>query len=146
MRSPINCRWSVKTSLSFGLLAVLPMAVLAADFDIKNEAEFKKVMSASTKLEKLAGDMGFLEGPCWDPAGFLIFSDIPNNELKKWTKEGGVTTFRKPINNANGNTINLRGLLVTAEHSGRRISITRSKDQVDTLVDQYNGKKFNSPN
>ena len=93
----------------------------AADFEIKNEAEFKKLVASDAKLEKLASGLGFLEGPTWDPAGFVIFSDIPNNELKKWTKEGGVTSFRKPSNNANGNTFNLRGLLVTAEHSGRRI-------------------------
>jgi gluconolactonase len=146
MSNTINPSWQIRTSLSFSLLTLLPIAVSAADFDIKNEAEFGKVISSGAKLEKLASDMGFVEGPTWDPAGFLIFSDIPNNELKKWTKEGGVTTFRKPSNNANGNTINLRGLLVTAEHSGRRISITRADGQVETLADQYNGKKFNSPN
>src|SRR4026209_1168896 len=93
--------------------------ISAAEFDIGDEAEFAKFLSASAKVEKLAGDMGFLEGPVWNPAdgGHLIFSDIPNNELKKWTKAGGVTTFRKPSNNANGNTLDLQGRLTTVEHS-----------------------------
>src|SRR5215210_271978 len=83
---------------------------LAADFDIKSESEFAKVVGEGAKLEKLGTDMGFLEGPTWYPGegGFLVFSDIPGNELKKWTPEGGVTSFRKPSNNANGNTVDLQ--------------------------------------
>src|SRR5262245_2175728 len=96
----------------------------AADFDVRDEAEFRKCVATDAKVEKLAGDFKFVEGPTWVPSGsgYLIFSDIPANQLKKWTKEGGVTTFRDPSNNANGNTIDRQGRLVTAEHSGRRIS------------------------
>lgn len=120
----------------------------AAEFDIRDEAEFKKIVSADAKVEKLAGDMGFVEGPVWNPAngGYLVFSDIPNNELKKWTKDGGLTTFRKPSQNANGNTLDLQGRLTTAEHSGRRISVTEKDGAVRSVVDAFEGKKFNSPN
>ncbi len=130
------------------LLATLAHAVCltAAGFDIRNEAEFKKLLPADAKVEKLAGDMGFLEGPTWHPDGFLVFSDIPNNELKKWTKDGGLATFRKPSQNANGNTIDREGRLVSAEHSGRRISVTEKDGAIKTVVDQYDGKKLNSPN
>jgi gluconolactonase len=134
-------------------LCVLALAILAptfislaADFEIKNEAEFRKVVPAEARLEKLAGGMGFVEGPAWHPAGYLIFSDIPNNELKKWVSDEGVTTYRKPSNNANGNTIGLGRVLVTAEHGARRVSITETNGEWKTLVDQFDGKKFNSPN
>jgi len=134
--------------ISFGFAAVCCIHVVAADLDIRDEAEFGKVVAASAKVEKLAGDMGFLEGPVWNPAegGYLIFSDIPNNELKKWTKSGGVTTFRQPSSNANGNTLDPRGRLVTAEHSGRRISMAEKDGSARTVVDAFEGKKFNSPN
>jgi gluconolactonase len=120
----------------------------AAEFDIRDEAEFGKVMAANAKVEKLAGDMGFLEGPVWNPAdgGYLVFSDIPNNELKKWAQPAGVGTFRKPSNNANGNALDLEGRLTTAEHSGRRVSVTEKDGTVRTVVDAFEGKKFNSPN
>jgi gluconolactonase len=75
-----------------------------------------------------------------------VFSDIPANQLKKWTKAGGVTVFRDPSNNANGNTTDREGRLVTAEHGARRISRTEKDGTVVTLVDQYEGKKLNSPN
>src|SRR5262249_28377815 len=137
----------------------------AADFDIRNEAEFKKIFAADAKLTKLAGGMQFTEGPVWvnKEGGYLGFSDIPSDELKKWTATNGVTTFRKPSFNANGNTVDGKGRLISCEHTGRRVSIRREiyplvRDKksgeighalafkLDTLVDQYEGKKFNSPN
>jgi gluconolactonase len=141
--------FAMKTSPIYLLaLTVIASHLPAADFDAKNEAEFKKIIPADAKVERLATGMGFLEGPVWNSAdgGYLIFSDIPANELKKWTRAGGVTTFRKPSQNANGNTIDISGQLMTAEHSGRRISFTTTRGDVKTIVDQFEGKKLNSPN
>lgn len=120
----------------------------ASELDIRDQAEFGKLVAADAKVEKLAGEMGFLEGPVWVPAagGYLVFSDIPNNELKKWSKAGGLSTFRKPSNNANGNTLDLEARLTTAEHSGRRISVTDKDGTVRAVVDAFEGRKFNSPN
>ena len=84
----------------------------------------------------------------WIPKkeGYLIFSDIPANHLKKWSKETGATVFRDDSHNANGNTIDRKNRLVTAEHSGRRISLTEDDGTIKTVVSEYEGKKFNSPN
>lgn len=120
----------------------------AADFDIRNAAEFRRIVPDGARVEKLAGGMRFVEGPVWvrSGGGYLVFSDIAANELKKWRRPSGVVTFRKPSNSANGNTIDRRGRLLTAEHGGRRISITERDGTVRTLVDGYEGKKLNSPN
>jgi gluconolactonase len=120
----------------------------AADFEIKNETEFKKIIPPGAKLQKLAGDFKFTEGPVWIPekGGYLIFSDIPANHLKKWDPKTGVTVFRDDSHNANGNTIDRQHRLVTAEHSGRRVSLTGKDGTVKTVVSEFDGKKFNSPN
>jgi gluconolactonase len=122
----------------------------ASPFLIKDEAAMAKcVDTATATVTKLGGGMKFIEGPVWLGSGEkaqLIFSDIPANELKKWTAKGGVETFRTPSANTNGNTTDLKGLLVSAEHSGRRISCTDAGGEVKTVVDAYQGKKFNSPN
>ena len=122
--------------------------VFAADqpLDPRHQAEFDKCVAPQARLVKLAGDMAFLEGPTWHPEGFLVFSDIPNNELKKWTPDGALGTFRRPSQNANGNTIDGEGRLVSAEHSGRRISLTLKDGTVKTLTGAFEGRKFNSPN
>lgn len=119
-------------------------SLTAADFDVRDESEFRKIVQTNAEVEKLHDGFRFTEGPVWMAEGFLIFSDIPANELKKWTPQG-VSTFRNPSQNANGNTVDLEGRLISAEHSGRRISRTEI-DNVVTVVDQFDGKKFNSPN
>jgi gluconolactonase len=120
----------------------------AAEFEVRDEAGFKKIVPAGAKLERLATGMKFTEGPVWlaESGGCLVFSDIPSDELKKWTAKDGLTVFRKPSFNANGNTVNRAGRLITCEHSGRRVSLLNRKGVLRTLVDRYDGRKFNSPN
>jgi len=121
--------------------------VSAAEFEVRNESEFRKLLPRGAVVEKLAGGMGFTEGPVWlARGGFLVFSDIPNNELKSWSIRHGLETFRKPSRRANGNTVDLQGRLVTAEHGARRISMTDRNGEVTTIVAEYGGRKLNSPN
>ncbi len=134
--------------LTLSLLAFNAALTQAADFEVRNEAEFKKIFPADAKVTKLADGFGFTEGPVWisRDGGYLVFSDIPKNQLKKWTAKEGITTFREPSQNANGNTLDRKGRLVTAEHSGRRVSLMEKDGTVVTVVDRFDGKKFNSPN
>jgi gluconolactonase len=128
---------------------LLAVTAGAADFDIRDAAEFARCVPTGAKVSKLADGFGFTEGPTWVSAdgGYLVFSDIPNNELKHWTAATGVTTYRKPSHNANGNTTDLRGRLVTCEHGGRRVAVvTERGGGPQTLVAEFEGKKLNSPN
>jgi gluconolactonase len=92
--------------------------------------------------------MKFLEGPVWVPrdGGCLIFSDIPSDQLKKWSAKDGLLTYREPSHNANGNTLDNNKRLVTCEHSGRRVAVQEADGRVMTLVNECEGKRFNSPN
>ncbi len=120
----------------------------AAGLDVRDAAEFNQIVAPDAKLTKLAGDMKFTEGPVWlaQDGGCLVFSDIPANELKRWTAKSGLTTFRQPSQNANGNTVDRSGRLVTCEHSGRRVRVQEPDGVVRTLVERFDGKRFNSPN
>src|SRR5665213_1357757 len=137
----------MKSLVSFLLLGQLA-AAFGADFDIRQPAEFSKIVSPSAKLRKLATGIQFGEGTVWVPrdGGYLVFSDIPGNEIKKWTEKDGLTTYRKPSRNANGNTLDRQGRLLTCEHTGRCVSIEELDGTVRPLVTEYNGKKLNSPN
>lgn len=100
-------------------------------------------------LRKLATGMQFVEGPVWfdDTAGgFLVFSDIPGNALKRWRAQDGVTTFRAPSYNANGNTRDRAGRLITCEHGSRRVTCTEKDGTVRVLAERFEGKRLNSPN
>jgi gluconolactonase len=103
---------------------------------------------AEEKVRKLAGGMQFVEGPVWtsDNGGFLVFSDIPANEMKKWSEKEGLTAFRNPSHNANGNTRDREGRLITCEHGSRRVTRTEKDGSITVLAESFNGKRLNSPN
>ena len=102
--------------------------------------------SAGNSVEKLVGDFDFIEGPVWHPDGFLLFSDIPGNTIYKLVPNEQPEVFRSPSGNANGNTFDLEGRLITAEHSNRRVSRTEHDGTVITIASEYEGKRLNSPN
>ena len=112
--------------------------------DKKNTVQ--SILDESAKLEKLAGDFQFIEGPIWHPDGFLLFSDIPANIIYKFGSNQQVEVFRRPSGKANGNTLDKENRLLTAEHENRRVSRTEKDGKVITLADRYEGKRLNSPN
>ncbi|MEM3046187.1 MAG: SMP-30/gluconolactonase/LRE family protein [Candidatus Bathyarchaeia archaeon] len=100
-----------------------------------------------SRVERLATGFRFTEGPVWNTAGgFLLFSDIPANQIKRWSPKEGVLTFREPSGNSNGLTYDREGRLIACEHGNRRVSRTEHDGTVTTLVDRFEGKRLNSPN
>lgn len=137
----------MKTPLLLWVALATGAALTAAETQIDQAAEFARCVPTNASVKKLAGDLMFTEGPVWIRAeSALVFSDIPKDELKRWTAQAGVTTYRQPSRNANGNTLDRSGRLLSAEHSGRRVAIQEKDGTVRTLVDSFEGKKFNSPN
>ncbi len=97
--------------------------------------------------EQLGTGFLFTEGPLWHPAGkFLIFSDMPGDHMRRWSAEGGFTTFRKPSSMANGNTYDRQGRLLTCEHARSRVTRTEPGGRIVPLATHYQGKELNSPN
>ena len=83
--------------------------------------------------------------------GTILFSDIGMRILKFDPKSGRTTVFREPSGRANGMAFDLQGRLVVAEGAntggGQRVSITEGANgTVRTLADNYDSKRFNSPN
>ncbi len=99
----------------------------------------------NSKLEKLTDGLKFTEGPVWNPSGFLLFSDIPGDTLYKWTNNDKISVFRRPAGNPNGNTLDLQGRLITAQHN-RKLTRTEKDGKITTLAERYGDKRLNSPN
>jgi len=99
-----------------------------------------------TNAEKVQGGFQFLEGPVWIPArGELLFSDIPASRIYR-RKDGKVDVFREPSQQANGNTLDPQGRLVTCEHETRRVTRTEPDGTVIPLATHFEGQRLNSPN
>ncbi len=109
---------------------------------------FAKCRVSTAAVEMLWTGGRWLEGPVWFGAGrYLLFSDIPNNRILKWEEETGeVSVFRKPSNNANGNTRDRQGRLVSCEHDSRRVTRTEHDGFITVLMDGFEGKALNAPN
>src|ERR1051325_8509993 len=138
----------IRIALLFAAVAAFSATAFADDFDIKNPDEFKKIIPKGAKVQKEASNFGFVEGPTWikSGGGYLVFSDIPNNKIMKWTAKDGITVFRDDSKNSNGNTTDPDGLLVTAQHGPPSVTRTGKDNKVVTLADKYNDKPLNSPN
>ena len=112
------------------------------------DPRFAKYRLALAAVERLATGFRWSEGPVWFGDGrVLLWSDIPNNRMMKWEEEtGAVSVFRKPSNNANGNTRDRQGRLVSCEHDARRVTRTEYDGTITVVLDRYEGKPLNSPN
>lgn len=105
------------------------------------------VLSPESTLERLCGGAEWGEGPVWlDAQQCVLWSDIPNNRMLRWSAADGMTVFRSEAEFTNGHYLDLRGRLVSCSHGRRAIERTETDGTVTVLVDRYRGKRLNSPN
>jgi gluconolactonase len=117
-----------------------------------------EIVPPAAKIEKLAGGFTFTEGPVWIHEGYLLFSDIPNNVIRKWTPNGEVSVFLEKSGyegtdappgafiGSNGLTLDSEGRLVICEHGNGRVTRLEKDGTRTVLADKYQGKRLNSPN
>ncbi len=112
-----------------------------------NDKGFEKLILPSEKLTKLWTGAVWAEGPVYFSEGdHVMWSDIPNDRLMRWTPHDGVKVFMQPCGYMNGHTRDREGRLISCEHGNRRVSCIEKDGKVVTVVDRYRGKRLNSPN
>lgn len=121
------------------------------------------IIDPKASLNIIAEGFSWTEGPVWNADGeYLLFSDIPNNRIHKYSVKAGLSTFLEPagatglvvgdyIAGSNGLLINENNQLVVLQHGDRRIAImdaafSSPKPNFKTLVSHYKGQRLNSPN
>jgi len=106
----------------------------------------------SWQFEIILEPIGLTEGPAWDGSG-LLFTNIPNSRVMRYAAQrGDYTILREGTNKANGLMLDKAGQLYaceggTPQQAGGRRIVRYNADGTTTVVcDQFEGKKFNSPN
>ncbi len=159
----------MKKCIGLVLLALVVCACSAAEDPssypvigdvIRMKAELDELIAPGAKIEVLASNFQWTEGPLWLPdeqGGRLIFSDIPANTILSWREGEGITVFMKPsgytgISNygnepgSNGLALDRAGNILFCEHGDRRLSRLTPQGGKTTLADRYGAKRLHSPN
>ena len=111
------------------------------------DPRFRALTLPNTQLERLYDQCRWAEGPVWfNDGGYLLWSDIPNQRILRWTPEQGVSVYRHASNFANGNTRDVQGRLITCEHGTRRVTRTEPDGSITVLAERFEGRRLNSPN
>lgn len=97
-------------------------------------------------IEKVDAGFRFTEGPVWSREGFLLFSDVPNNHIRKLVPGERSTVFREESHGANGNTYDAQGRLYSCESKTRRVVRMDKKGNIEVLAEKWEGKRLNAPN
>ncbi len=161
-------KWLFWFQIIFGLLtAYLLVSSLATTLAttggnpeiIRLDSRLDNIVPEDAVLEKLSGGFNWAEGPVWNKTEkFLLFSDVPDNEILKWKKGQEVSVFLTPSGysgkqpftggepGSNGLGYDPQGRLVFCQHGDRRISRLEKDGTRTTVVDNYRGKRLNSPN
>ncbi|TCM58195.1 gluconolactonase [Rhizobium sp. PP-F2F-G48] len=108
---------------------------------------FSTYVFGNGPVKQLATGFDWVEGPVWfGDLNCLLFSDIPNDRILRWSPDGGLSTFRAPSNFSNGQTRDRQGRLITCEHGTRRVTRTEYDGGITVIADRFEGKRLNSPN
>jgi gluconolactonase len=109
------------------------------------------IIDVSQPIKEIAsgfgGNHGPTEGPLWWKEGsYLLFADISNDRLMKYTPGRGVSVFSEKSNRANGLTRDTHGRLVACETDTRRVTRIENDGSLTVVAGSFQGHPLNRPN
>jgi gluconolactonase len=124
---------------------------------VRNDPAFDALVAPDAAIEKVAGGFQFTEGPLWRPDGTLWFSDVQGNVVRSVAPDGQVKVLIENaagVSNAppgsyigpNGMVEDKDGTVLMVQHFNRQIVRIGPDLKMTTVVDKFEGKRFNSPN
>lgn len=137
---------------------------ITAKFSIEIlDESVKDILDPNATIKVLASGFAWTEGPLWvEDGNYLLFSDIPNNKVYQLDAKNDTTTYLSPSGfmgkdftgeepGSNGLLLSPDGELVLLQHGERRISkmnasLNNPTENYIPLIDNYKGKRLNSPN
>ncbi len=120
------------------------------------------LIAPDVEIEQIGSGFSWTEGPVWvRHGGFLLFSNLSPtaNTIYRWSRKDGVTAYIAPAGYAgpptpavrepgsNGLAIDRAGKLIICDSGARSVDrYDLATKQRRTLVDRFEGNRFNSPN
>jgi len=116
------------------------------------DPRFSAVTAGAGALERLCTGAVWSEGPVWmEEDDSVLWSDIPNNRMLRWSARDGMTVWRDKVEFTNGHVREADGSLLHCSHGQRAIVRTRFGPGLQALgdeivVDRFQRRRLNSPN
>jgi gluconolactonase len=121
---------------------------------------FHAIVPADARIEQIAAGFTWAEGPLWIADGdYLLFTDVPENTLHRWSERDGASVFLKPSGydgpaldtlreaGANGLLLEPAGTVLLADSGTREVArLDLASKRKTSIAARYDGKRFNSPN
>jgi gluconolactonase len=160
---PDNFIWVKSATLDFYKAPKMVEMEDAGGRIVRVDPALNEIIPADAKIEKLAGDFLFTEGPIWIPAnadspGYLLFSDPNNDMIYRWAQDGQVSIYMTKSGytgmnigeytqpGSNGLTLDNEGRLTINQHGNRRVVRVEKHGNLTVMADRYQDKRLNSPN
>ncbi|MEO5906188.1 MAG: SMP-30/gluconolactonase/LRE family protein [Saprospiraceae bacterium] len=126
------------------------------------EKGVETILSKKAEIKTIAGGFNWSEGTLWlRDQQALLFSDVPENKIYRWSEKDGLTVWLEPSGftgpdsldreGANGLMLDNVGSLILCQHGDRRVArmdttLNLPAPIFSTVADRWRGKKLNSPN
>lgn len=121
------------------------------------------IIEEGTQAEIIGSGYAWTEGPLWiEEEEMLLFSEIPANKVHFWKEGSSPQVYLHPAGltsnesrggevGSNGLLLDPNGKLVLCQHGDRRLarmlsSLDAPAPEYESIVAEYKGKPFNSPN
>ena len=126
------------------LLSVIVLGLASAA--VAADPAPSSLLAPGAKVELLAGEFKFTEGPASDRQGNVLFTDQPNDRILKWSVDGKLSTFLQPCGRSNGLCFDHAGNLWACADAQNELWCIAPSGQVTVVVKDYQGKLLNGPN
>ena len=125
----------------------LPTGPLDTTIDVI-DGRFGSVVSHAPRLERLCTGARWSEGAVWmHEDDSVLWSDIPNDRMLRWSADDGMTVWQERVEFTNGHTRDHDGMLLHCSHGLRAVYRTLPDgSRREIVVDRWQGKRFNAPN
>lgn len=128
--------------LFFGILGFGGITMVPA----QESGGLESIAAPGARLQKLAEDFEFTEGPTPDRDGNVYFTDQPNDRIMRWDVGGEISTFLQPAGRSNGLYFTPDGNLLACADEKNQLWEISPEGEATVLVHDFEGRLLNGPN
>ena len=98
------------------------------------------------QAERIASNLKYVDGLVWSRGGFLVFSDLQRKRIYRLDPGKPPSVTKEDTNASEGLTYDTQERLYICEPVNRRVARLDRKGNLETVADNFQGKKLNAPN